>query len=390
MRLGIYNSSGAWSPLSVIGGPRQATPIYIDELQCVNVDGNGRNSYPGGLPCKTVQTIPLPTVTTTANGVTQFACLGNYDFVEGAMQLSEDGRFLIVSCYDTPPGNTETRQGNRVACIIDWTGNVDCSTSISWGNGLSKNYWSAYTPNGVGNRARACAPIRWLLSHGFLSLSLSRALTLTRLLPLTPGYQTAPLLQCDIYMSGDSGFQAKGGIQYTYRGLSGQSWPILAPSSSYNSVISTSSYGGQLYAMVGTGWSSSPPAMPRGVMAVGGKNAGSTVAAWTAVGAYPRAPGSATMVFVAGLQTSCLDFQGRPTPTCTFGDACELSASWPAERARLFERALERASTAATPPADDLALTPPPHPSSIIPTRSAALMDSHEPGPRDGRPHHGE
>jgi hypothetical protein len=232
-RLGLWNGTG-WSSLATIGTGARAVPYYLDELKCVNVDGAGRNAYPGGLPCVTVQTIALPTTTVYGPGgvVTSYACTGNYDFVEGQMTLSEDGRFLVLSCYDTPPNFIELRQGNRVACIIGWDGSVDCSTAIPWGpnpgGALSSNYWSAYTPNG-----------------------------------------------CDVYMAGNGGYLASGGIQYTYRGLQAKSWPILSASTSYNSVISVSSSGGQMYAMVGTGWSSSPPAMPRGVMAVGGKNPGS-------------------------------------------------------------------------------------------------------------------
>lgn len=193
---------------------------------------------------------------------------------------------LILSCYDTTVNANELRQGNRVACLIGWDASIDCTTAIPWGpnpgGALSTNYWSAYSPNG-----------------------------------------------CDVYMAGNGGYLANGGIQYTYRGQSGKSWPILAPTTSYNSVISVSSYGGQMYAMVGTGWSSSPPAMPRGVMLVGGKVSGPNVAAWTAIGAYPRVAGSTSLTFAPGLQTSCLDAQGNILPAgtpCVYGDACELSA----------------------------------------------------------------
>ncbi|HET9143266.1 MAG TPA: ExeM/NucH family extracellular endonuclease [Actinophytocola sp.] len=95
-----------------------ATPVFLDEYT------------PAGA---LVQSVALPTATA---GAQRRVTLGGTATTEGALALSQDGRYLTLGGYDADPGTaavngTSSATVNRVVARVDGAGAVDSSTAIA-------------------------------------------------------------------------------------------------------------------------------------------------------------------------------------------------------------------------------------------------------------------
>ncbi|WP_424188191.1 ExeM/NucH family extracellular endonuclease [Actinokineospora sp. G85] len=95
-----------------------AAPVFLDEYTAA-----------GAL----VRTIPLPT--STSGGGRRLTTSGSATS-EGALSLSQDGRYLTLAGYDTDPGtasvaSSTTASVNRVLARVDGEGGVDTTTAVT-------------------------------------------------------------------------------------------------------------------------------------------------------------------------------------------------------------------------------------------------------------------
>jgi hypothetical protein len=116
----VYRAGDGAAPLT-----NTATPVFLDEYS------------PAGL---LVQSIPLPTI---GSGPNRALTAQGTATLEGLINRSTDGRFLLISGYDAAvgtatPANATAAAVNRVVGIFDALGTVNTSTALTdWSDGGS-------------------------------------------------------------------------------------------------------------------------------------------------------------------------------------------------------------------------------------------------------------
>jgi hypothetical protein len=113
-----------------------STAVFLDEIRLS--DG------------AVVRTVPLPTA---ANGQNKPFSMTGTAVTEGALSLSDDEKYLVLTGYAAVPGSVPSLPGTtatavpRIVARVDATGNVDTTTTL--GTFFStNNVRAAYTPNG--------------------------------------------------------------------------------------------------------------------------------------------------------------------------------------------------------------------------------------------------
>jgi hypothetical protein len=119
-RVGDGSATNGFTTASTGALNTSAAPVFLDEYT------------PAGT---LVQSIPMPTATGGANQPHRLTA-GGSTFGDGLLNLSADGRYLLVTGYDAAPGtasvtSTAPASVNRVIGRVDSTGALDTTTGLS-------------------------------------------------------------------------------------------------------------------------------------------------------------------------------------------------------------------------------------------------------------------
>jgi hypothetical protein len=203
-----------------------AAPVFLDEY-----------SKAGAL----VQSIPMPTADSGSN---QILTIAGSSTADGALNRSNDGRFLTLAGYDAAPGTlavagTSSAANNRIVGMVDANGTIDTTTRIS-DSYSAANFRSSVTNDGTGfwiTGSNSGVHFVTLGSAG-TTTTVSTTLTNMRVASIYPGYNGFPTPQ--LYISAASGaFQGVSTVGSGLPTTTGQTtaalpgFPITAGPSSY-------------------------------------------------------------------------------------------------------------------------------------------------------------